>query len=176
MSKLNNGKIAPARAKAVALRVAAGGLIVAATVFVLPAYATPGSGFSGAPQSLAPFTDLDVKADKTGKWDLKLMTKDITDVGVDKLTIQPSGYSGWHTHTGATFITVTSGQITWYDGERCSTTTYNAGEGFVEPANHVHQVANRTGSVATIVAVQMRPSGTAPRVNADAPSACHFSS
>ena len=176
MSKLNNGKIAPARAKVVALRVAAGGLIVAATVFVLPAYATPGSGFSGVRQSLAPFTDLDVKADKTGKWDLKLMTKDITDVGVDKVTIQPSGYSGWHTHTGVVFVTVTSGQITEYDGERCSTTTYNAGEGFVEPPNHVMQVANRTGSVATIVAVQMRPTGSLGRVDADAPSACHFSS
>ena len=176
MSKLNKGNTAPARAKAVALRLATGGLIVAATVFVLPAYATPGSGVSSVRQSLAPFTDLDVKADKTGKWDLKLMTKDITDVGVDKVTIQPSGYSGWHTHTGVVFVTVTSGQITEYDGERCSTTTYNAGEGFVEPPNHVMQVANRTGSVATIVAVQMRPTGTPGRVDASAPSACHFSS
>ena len=65
MSKSNNGKTAPARAKAVALRLATGGLIVAATVFVLPAYATPGSGFSSAPQSLAPFTDLDVKDRKS---------------------------------------------------------------------------------------------------------------
>lgn len=176
MIKQLNGKTVPARAKTMALRLATGGLIVAATVIVLPAFATPGSGFAPAPQSLAPFREMDVKADKTGAWDLKLKTKDVTDVGVDKLTIQPGGYSGWHTHTGATFVTVTSGDVTWYDGERCSITTYHAGEGFIEQANHVHQVVNATGNVATIVAVQMRPTGTPGRVDAPAPTVCQFSS
>lgn len=175
MIKLRNIKNVSASGITVALRIATGTAIVASTVLVLPALATPGSGFSGARQSLASFDEMDVKADKTGHWDLLLKTKDITDLGVDKLTIQPSGYSGWHTHAGATFITVTSGEVTWYDGERCSTTVYRAGEGFVEPANHVHQVVNTTGAVATIVAVQMRPKGTAPRLDSPAPTACHFS-
>jgi quercetin dioxygenase-like cupin family protein len=163
------------RAKTLALRLAAGTAIVAATVLVLPALATPGSGFSGAPQSLAPFAPMDVKADKTDHWDLLLKTKDVSDVGVDRLTIQPGGYSGWHTHAGATFVTITSGEVTWYDGERCTITKYKAGEGFVEPANHVHQVANASDGVVTIVAVQMRPRGTAGRIDAPAPTSCPFS-
>lgn len=174
MIELGNFRNVSARSKTVALRIAAGTAIIASTVLVLPALATPGSGFSGAPQSLASFDELDVKADKTGHWDLSLKTKDVTDLGVDKLTIQPSGFSGWHTHAGATFITVTSGEVVWYDGERCSTTVYKAGEGFIEPANNVHQVVNRTGAVATIVAVQMRPKGTAGRIDSPAPTACHF--
>ena len=173
MIKLYNFRNLSARSK-FALRIAAGTAIIASSVLVVPALATPGSGFSPNPQSLGSFDDMDVKADKTGDWDLMLKTKDVTHVGVDKLTVQPGGYSGWHSHTGATFITVTSGEVVWYDGERCSTTTYKAGEGFVEDANHVHQVVNATGAVATFVAVQMRPKGAAPRVDAPAPSACNF--
>ncbi len=95
MIELGNFRNVSARSKTVALRIAAGTAIIASTVLVLPALATPGSGFSGAPQSLASFDELDVKADKTGHWDLSLKTKDVTDLGVDKLTIQPSGFSGW---------------------------------------------------------------------------------
>ena len=174
MIDLRNFRNLSARGK-FALRIAAGTAFIASSVLVVPALATPGSGFSPNPQSLGSFDDMDVKADKTGKWDLMLKTKDVTHVGVDKLTIQPGGYSGWHTHTGATFITVTSGVVVRYDGERCSTTTYTAGQGFIEPANSVHQIVNASGAVATFVAVQMRPHGTPGRVDAPAPTACNFS-
>lgn len=162
-----------ARSK-IALRMAAGAALLASSVVVVPALATPGSGFSVVRETLVPFDDMDVKADKTGDWDLMVKTKDTTDLGVDKLTIQPGGYSGWHTHTGAVFVTITSGEIVEYDGERCSTTTYRAGEGFVEESNHPHNVVNASGAVATIVAVQMRPHGSPGRVDANAPTACNF--
>ncbi|MFM5885698.1 MAG: cupin domain-containing protein [Novosphingobium sp.] len=149
--------------------VAVTGLLAAAAI---PALATPGSGFSGNPSLAAVGTldDVMAKADKTDKWDATLATKDTSTVGVDYLTIQPGGYSGWHTHTGITLITITSGQVTWYDGSGCQPKTYHAGDSFVEPANHVHNVTNPFGNTATITAVQIRPQGTGPRIDAPAPS------
>ena len=140
---------------------------LAAATIVAPALATPGSGFTPNPQSSAVFDPLDVKADKTGKWDLFLKTKDDSTIGVDKLSVIAGGQSGWHTHTGATLVTVTVGEVRWYDGENplCTFTTYRAGDTFVEPANHVHLVHNATGAPAEIVAIQMRPAGTSPRVD-----------
>src|SRR4029078_8547242 len=75
---------------------------------VAPALATPGSGF--APQSLSTglFAPMDLKADKTGKWDLMLKTKDSPIIGVDKLPVAGGGQSGWHTHTGVTLVTITA--------------------------------------------------------------------
>ena len=155
--------------------VAAIGLTAAALVIGIPALATPGSGFAPSPQSAGRFAEMDVKADKTGKWDLFLKTKDTSTVGVDILTVQTGGYSGWHTHAGATLVTVTEGQVAWTDGEDCSTKVYQAGEGFVEPANHVHYVKNPYGLTAKLVAVQIRPVGTPGRVDAPAPANCNVS-
>lgn len=152
--------------------IAFAGLFAAAVFGGFPALATPGSGFAPTPQSVGTFAEMDVKADKTGHWDLLLKTKDTSTVGVDLLTVQTGGYSGWHSHAGVTLVTVKEGQVAWTDGETCTTTVYQAGEGFVEPANHVHQVRNPYGLTATLVAVQMRPVGTGPRINAPAPSNC----
>ncbi|MFC0587829.1 cupin domain-containing protein [Novosphingobium aquiterrae] len=136
----------------------------------VPALATPGSGFSGNPQAVGSLDEVLAKADKAGHWDVTLKTKDTSTVGVDNLTIQPSGHSGWHTHTGLTLVTITSGQVEWSDGSDCSKTVYHAGDSFVEPANHVHKVANPYGNTATITAVQIRPEGTGPRIDAPAPA------
>lgn len=135
----------------------------------IPALATPGSGFSGSPQAVGSLDEVLAKADKAGHWDVTLKTKDTSTLGVDNLTIQPSGHSGWHTHTGLTMVTITSGQVEWSDGSDCSKTTYHTGDFFIEPANHVHKVANPFGNTATITAVQIRPLGTGPRIDAPAP-------
>lgn len=151
------------------------GVLVAAAIGGLalaPALATPPSGFGPTPLSVGSFPSMDVKADKTGDWDLFLRTKDTSTVGVDRLDVASGGYSGWHTHTGPTFVTVVSGEITWYDGVACSRTVYRAGDGFVERANNPHYVRNESGLAAVILAVQMRPTGTGPRIDAPRPENC----
>jgi quercetin dioxygenase-like cupin family protein len=154
---------------------AAVAFIGASTIYVIPALATPGSGFAPVTISSGNFAALNVNAEKTGKgqamWDLTLRTKDRTTVGVDKLVVQPGGFSGWHTHAGPTLVTVTSGEIVWQDGVACTNTTYRAGDTFVEPANHPHNV-HSTGAAAEFIAVQMRPVGTAPRIDAPQPQNC----
>jgi quercetin dioxygenase-like cupin family protein len=139
------------------------------------ALATPGSGFSNTPYPVGHFGSLSVKADKDGKWDLFLRTKDNTDIGVDRLTVAPGGQSGWHSHTGPVFITVTAGSIVRYDASNpsCRITTYLTGHTFVEDPNVVHLIRNAsTTTAAEFVAVQMRPEGAAGRVDESAPANC----
>ena len=56
------------------------------------------------------------------------------DVEVDTHLYDPSGSTGWHKHPGPVYITVTSGQITFYefDDPTCSPHVYSAGQGFVD--------------------------------------------
>jgi len=148
------------------------GLVAAATA--APALATPGSGFAPQGISVGHYGALDVKAEKVEKWDLLLKTKDDTDIGVDKLTVQPGGYSGWHSHPAPIFVTVLTGQIQWYDGKDplCGWKTYSAGEAFIEPAFNAHQVRNVGSSTAEFTAVRVAPTGVAVRIDENKPSNC----
>jgi quercetin dioxygenase-like cupin family protein len=162
--KLNSSRLI---ASALALTiVAAGGVAVA----------TPGSGFGPpVPVVLGHFSSLDVKGDKTAQWDLFLKTKDRTDIGVDRIVVAPGGQSGWHSHAGPVFITVTAGSIVRHDGSdsTCPSTTYLAGHTFVEDPNQPHLIRNASGSdPAEFVAVQMRPEGSPGRIDAPQPTHC----
>ncbi|WP_296679001.1 cupin domain-containing protein [Novosphingobium sp.] len=161
----------PVRHLVKAALLAAAGLTGTASLIGVPALATPGSGFAPAPLAVGSLPETLAKADKAGHWDVTLKTKDVTTVGVDNLTVQPGGYSGWHTHTGLTVVTVTGGQINWVDAA-CQSKTYQVGDTFIEPANSVHYVRNPYGNTATLVAVQLRPLGTGGRIDAAAPAGC----
>ncbi|WP_309622138.1 cupin domain-containing protein [Novosphingobium sp.] len=146
----------------------AGAAIIAGSV----ATATAGSGFVPTSLALGHFGTLNVKADKTDKWDLYLKTKDSTDIGMDRLAVAPGGYSGWHTHAGPVFIIVKSGSVvrSVISDSGCAVTTYRAGQTFIEDANVVHTVANASNSdPAELLAMQMRPEGSPGRIDAPAP-------
>jgi len=155
-----------------------GGLAIPAmisSVFAAaPGLATPGSGFVPAPIATGHYGALDVKADKLEKWDLFLKTKASSEVGVDRLTVQPGGYSGWHAHPAPVFITVISGEIQWYDGANpvCPSVTYRAGQSFIEQANHAHDVRNVTGTPAVFIGVRISPEGVPFRIDQRKPTNC----
>jgi hypothetical protein len=56
------------------------------------------------------------------------------DVEVDTHNYDPLGSTGWHKHPGPVYITVTSGQLTFYefDDPMCTPHVYKAGQGFVD--------------------------------------------
>lgn len=56
------------------------------------------------------------------------------DVEVDTHSYNPLGSTGWHKHPGPVYITVTSGQLTFYeyDDPTCSPKVYSKGQGFVD--------------------------------------------
>ena len=115
-------------------------------------------------------------ADKDGKWDLTLRTKDDSDVWVVRNTIIPGGYSGWHTRPGPSLITVTAGQITIYESDGlCQPRVYGVGDGAIDlGSGHLHNIKNEGTSNAVTVVVQIIPEGAGRRVDADAPNNCNF--
>jgi len=148
---------------------ALGGLALTSSAMA-PAFATPGSGFTPNLLSSGTMGKTNEHGGKAGIWNLTMATNGQSTVGVDQLTVAPSGYSGWHSHAGIVVITVQTGSLRWTDGENCSTVTYNAGDTFVEPANHVHYVANpSSSSSATYTGVQIRPLNSPGRVDEVAP-------
>ena len=50
----------------------------------------------------------------------------------------------WHSHRTTIAVDVTVGTLTLYDsnGPKCTASRYSAGQGFIEPANHLHLARN----------------------------------
>lgn len=162
--------------------IAAGALaLVASALYTAPALATPGLDFGASPVVNGHFGTLGVNTagDKTDKWGMILKTLDDTDIGADRLTVQPQGYSGWHAHPAPVFVTVTAGTIEWYDDAMCAAHNYTVGQSFIEPAYRAHNVRNPAtagGQVAEFVAIVIKPVGyvgMAFRINRDQPSSCN---
>jgi quercetin dioxygenase-like cupin family protein len=156
--------------------------LIASSILVVPALATPGSGFTPAPIVNGHFGTLNenTSGDKTGKWGLHLKTLDDTDMGADRLSLQAGAYSGWHAHPAPVFVTVTQGSVVWYDGSDplCTPHTYNVGESFIEGAYKVHDVRNGSDSApAEYVAIVIKPAGfvgPAFRLDRPEPNNCDF--
>ena len=160
------------------IRFAQVAIVLGAMLGAAPALATPGSGFVPSPIVNGHFGQVDQKVDKVGSWDLVLRTKDDTDIGADRLTVQPQGYSGWHSHPAPVMVTVTHGTVEWLDAATCSPRTYTVGQSYIEPAGRAHNVRNPAaagGQVAEFIAVVIKPAGfvgPAFRLDQPLPASC----
>ena len=150
-------------------------------LFVAPALATPAHGFAPSPIVNGTFGTLNInEGGHNSHWGLLLKTTGSTDLGADRLTVQPGGSSGWHAHPGEVFVTVTQGSIIWYNGSDslCPGTTYNAGDSFIEPVLGIHNVKNAsTTAGAEFIAITIKPSGfvgPAFRLDRAKPNNCGF--
>lgn len=168
----------PSRTHAIAL----GACLSAGLLIGAPAVATPASGFTAVQQWKGVYPPLklntpsDRKTDKDDKWDVKLQTKDTSDIYVTRNAIAVGGQSGWHSHPGPSLITVTIGTITSYESTdpACSPTSYHAGQGFVDYGDHAHLLRNESGAAAETVAVQFLPTGATRRIDEPKPTNCRF--
>lgn len=157
-------------------RLAAVATLVASALIAVPGHATPASGFSSEQLAKGVYDAMHLTADKDGKWDLVLRTKDQSDVYVVRNTISPGGQSGWHTHPGPSLITVTAGEITVYEGDGlCQPKVYGVGNGAIDlGSGHLHLIKNEGATNAVTVVVQMVPTGATRRIDADRPNNCNF--
>jgi quercetin dioxygenase-like cupin family protein len=98
-----------------------------------------------------------------------------TDVVMVRITVDPGGSSGWHSHPGGAIIIVEQGTLTVYSpvGHRCRTTTYSAGQAFIERPGEVDDVFN-TSTVPYVLYVTFPrvPPGGATRIDEPAPGTC----
>jgi quercetin dioxygenase-like cupin family protein len=148
------------------LTVGLAGLFVALNA--LPAAATPPAGFTSQVLGRGTYASHETLSLQQG-----------LDIVVSKITVVPGGSSGWHSHPGGAIVVVQQGQITIYasagigDGRHCVSTTYRAGQSFVELPGAVVQAVN-TGSIDFILFVTFPgvPLGGASRIDQPQPAGC----
>jgi quercetin dioxygenase-like cupin family protein len=99
------------------------------------------------------------------------------DVATNQNTIQPAGYSGWHSHPGTSVLILQSGQLTLFSepitGGACSVHTYTAGQVFLEHPDSEYNAVN-TGTDPAVVAVTFFnvPHGGSSRIEQTNPGNC----
>lgn len=78
--------------------------------------------------------------------EMDTITSDLADsstVVVAKVTWQPEGTSGWHTHPGPVIVTITQGELELINERDCVVRTYTAGEAFLDPGQgNIHIASN----------------------------------
>ena len=148
-------------AGAVCTLIAAAGLVAASSG---PASGTPSSGQT-----------VDAIAAGHLPVRLKLDTKGPVDLATLRVTVDPGGTTGWHSHGGAVVVTVASGTATLYEASRtgCAREVVPAGQAFWEAANLPSHVLVNEGTEPTVVyATFFLSDGAAPIIDAPRPPAC----
>jgi quercetin dioxygenase-like cupin family protein len=137
---------------------------VTLAVTVAPSWATPPSALTNT--LLARGTDT-----SHGTIPLKFGT----DVVMTQITVDPGGSAGWHSHPGGAIVVVQQGSLTVYSpvGHKCQTTTYSAGQAFIERPGEVDNVLN-TGTIPYVLYVTFPrvPQGGSARIDQPDPGTC----
>ena len=150
--------------------------LVALAAFVAVTQASPPSGVTPtvlARGTYAPFLVSSPRQSplRFGAWSLQRI-----DVVTRKHDYLPGSTTGWHSHPGPVFITVTQGQLTYYhyDDPECHPHVVSAGQGFVDNGRG-HIVRNESGEPAQDVSTIIAPAGGAFRGELPAPGPhCSF--
>lgn len=110
-----------------------------------------------------------------GDVDLEMKAKHPFDIITRKHDYAVGSYTGWHTHPGPVFITVTVGTITFYEADdpTCTPHVVHAGESFVDFGGG-HNGRNESGAPAQDISVITAPVGGSFRIELDPPGNCPF--
>lgn len=91
--------------------------------------------------------------------------RDASNVVVAKVSWEPGGSSGWHTHPGPVIVTVTEGKVDVTNANDCVTRQYKAGDAFLDPGQgnvHIARNASSTNAAAAYaVFLDVPPGGPA---------------
>ena len=144
---------------------------LALVAFVAVTLASPPSGVTPTLLARGTYDSFKVKSAPGSPVEFKAKAKSPIDIVVRKHDYAVGGYTGWHSHPGPVFITVTHGELTYYeyDDPSCTPHVVTAGHGFVDTGDG-HMVRNESGQVAQDVSVIIAPVGGAFRGELDAPN------
>ena len=147
------------------------GMVVLAAALGAVALASPPSGVTPTLVARGTYEDFKVRSDPHSPVDIKAKTKSPIDVVVRRHDYLAGSTTGWHSHPGPVFITVTQGELTYYlyDDPTCTPHKVRAGEGIVDDGSG-HIVRNESGQAAQDVSVIIAPVGGAFRGELDAPN------
>jgi hypothetical protein len=157
--------------------------LAAMVIYEERSFATLASGFTGTTVAMGRFSEIDnfnyLLPLNGDPWLLLVKTKGQSDLYVQSNVWQPGGTTGWHTHPGASWILVTAGTVTVYEGDdkECKPKVYTTGMGLLDPGgDHVHVIRNEGSVTATSTTVQLIAGGAARRIDAPDPGNCVFRS
>ncbi len=76
--------------------------------------------------------------------------------------LAPGASFGWHFHRRPVVVAITAGTLTVYDSAdpSCKASRYSAGQGFIEPAGHVHIARNEGTKPVSLYAVYLGVPGS----------------
>jgi quercetin dioxygenase-like cupin family protein len=85
---------------------------------------------------------------------------------MENASVPPAATFGWHSHRTPIVVGITAGTLTLYDsgGPKCTPHRYHAGQGFIEPANHLHLARNEGKTKVTLYATYI---GVSPSLRAN---------
>ncbi len=152
--------------------------IVSAVAFlalISPAAAEPAVGVTPNVIGRAKFDAFNLQSDPRAM-ELSAQAKGPVDIVVRTHDYAPGSSTGWHSHPGPVFITVTEGQVTFYerDDPTCTPKVVSKGQGYVDTGKG-HIGRNESGAPAKDVTVIFAPVGQSFRGELDAPAPqCKF--
>lgn len=80
------------------------------------------------------------------------LPSDASSVIFAKVTWEPEGTSGWHTHPGPVIVSVAEGELRLINERDCVERTYGAGEAFIDPGQGNIHIASNPSTTDTAVA------------------------
>ena len=134
--------------------------------------ASPAVGVQPTLLARGAYEDFKVKSVKGSPVEFDVKAKSVVDVVVRRHDYAVGSHTGWHSHPGPVFITVTEGTLTYYlyDDPTCTPHVVTKGNGFVDDGRG-HMVRNESGQPAQDVSVIIAPPAPALfRGELDAPS------
>jgi quercetin dioxygenase-like cupin family protein len=154
------------------LSLLAAAALVSLAAFVAMTEASPPSGVTATVLSRGTFPSFNVRSHPVGPiFDFRAHSVEPIDIVVRRHDYSPGAATGWHQHPGPIFITVTQGQLTYYewDDPTCTPHVVTAGHGFVDTGSG-HLVRNETDQPAEDISVITAPVGGAFRTELPAPN------
>jgi quercetin dioxygenase-like cupin family protein len=148
---------------------------LALAVFVAITNAEPPSGVTPTLLARGHYDSFNVRSDPHGPIaDLRAHSTEPIDILVRQHDYAPGSTTGWHSHPGPVFITVTKGTLTYYEynDPTCTPHVVTAGtanNAFVDTGDG-HVVRNETDQPAQDISVITAPVGGVFRTNLSAPN------
>lgn len=145
--------------------------LVALAASVAVTIASPPSGVTPTLLARGTYHPFKVKSPAGSPVDFEAEAKSPLDLVVRRHDYAVGSTTGWHSHPGPVFITVTEGRLTYYeyDDPSCTPRVVWAGQGFVDDGRG-HIVRNESPHPAQDVSVITAPVGGAFRGELAAPN------
>ena len=137
-----NTKPAQTRSRTLSVVIASA---LAPAAFVAIALASPPSGVTPTVLARATYDTFRIASDTKGQVNFEAKAAAPIDIVVRQHDYVPGSTTGWHAHPGPILITVTKGQLTFYeyDDPTCAPHVISAGQGYVD-TGHGHIGRNET--------------------------------